>query len=115
MIPLHASAEFRRLNPQIYGPSPQVPATKPAKPAPPLARDREGKARGAGCPLVRFTLRGVRLFDVDAKYTAIKDLLDGLQYAGLIRGDKEGEITLEVRQEKVSHRCEQETIIEIVD
>lgn len=62
---------------------------------------------------MRFTLRKCRLFDVDAKFTAIKDLLDGLQYAGLIRGDKEGEITLEVVQEKVAHRAQEETLIRI--
>jgi hypothetical protein len=91
----------------------QVSATEPPQPTPPLARDREGKAQGAGCPAVRFTLRKCRPFDVDGKYTAIKDLLDGLQYAGLIRGDKEGEVSLEVVQETVKTKAEEETLITI--
>jgi len=78
-----------------------------------LAGDNEGKAPSARVPHVCFTLRRVRLLDIDAKFGSIKDLLDGLQYAGLIRGDREGEITLDVRQEKVSHYHEEETEIEI--
>ena len=78
-----------------------------------LARRGSGEAPGAGCPLVRFTLRRVRLLDVDAKYASVKDLLDGLASAGLIYGDKEGQVRLEVEQEQVRSFNEESTLIEI--
>jgi hypothetical protein len=90
-----------------------LPNPKPSKQARALAGNDEGKTQGAGCPLVRFTLRRVRLLDVDAKYGSIKDLLDSCAYAGLIPGDQEGQINLEVRQEKVRHFKEEETEIVI--
>jgi hypothetical protein len=80
-----------------------------------LASDRERKAQSARLPVVRFTLRRKKLLDVDAKYASTKDLLDGLQYAGLIRGDKEGQIILEVHQEKVNPGEPEKTIIEVSD
>jgi hypothetical protein len=92
---------------------PRVSNAKPAQQARALDKDRQGEARGPECPLVRFTLRRVRLLDVDAKWGSVKDLLDGLQYAGLIRGDREGEIRLEVQQERVGHFAEEMTEIEI--
>ena len=113
------SAEFRRkmgLPPPGHDSQtrPLLPSAKPAKSAEALAGGSEGKTRGTGCPLVRFTLCRVSLLDIDAKYTAIKDLLDGLQYAGLIRGDKEGQIRLEVHQSRVAHYAEERTEIEII-
>ncbi len=90
-----------------------IQPTKPAKQKAPLASNHEGETQGTGCPLVSFTLRRVRLLDVDAKYGVIKDLLDGLCYAGIIYGDKEGQISLEVRQEKVGSFKEENTLIEI--
>lgn len=89
--------------------------TKHAEPPPALEPDGAGKTPRTGCPLVRFTLRRRRLLDVDAKYGSIKDLLDGLQYAGLIHGDKEGQIRLEVEQVKISKLENQRTVIEIFD
>lgn len=78
-----------------------------------LARSDEGKAPRPGPPHVRFGLRRIQLLDVDAKWASVKDLLDGLQIAGLIRGDREGEITLEVTQERVTKKAEEGTIIDI--
>jgi hypothetical protein len=93
------------------------PARPPHTPTPErpqaLAGSGEGEARGSGCPVVRFTLRRVQLLDVDAKYASVKDLLDGLRFSGLIRGDKEGEVDLQVHQEKVPHYAEESTTIEI--
>ena len=71
------------------------------------------KTQSARRPHVCFTLCRIKLLDVDAKYGSIKDLLDSLQYARLIQGDREDQITLEVRQEKVAHRCEEKTVIEL--
>ena len=87
------------------------PRERPGK----LAVDLPGEAPGPGCPLVRFTLRRVRLLDVDAKYSSVKDLLDGLANAGLIPGDQEGQIDLQVYQEKVGHFAEESTVIEIIE
>ncbi len=91
----------------------RIPNPPPCERPAPLAPDCCRETQSTGCPLVRFTLRRVRLLDVDAKYASVKDLLDGLQYAGLIRGDKEGEVRLEVVQEKVKKFCEESTLIEI--
>lgn len=91
----------------------KLPNPPPCERPAPLAADRGGETPSTICPLVRFTLRRVRLLDVDAKYSSVKDLLDGLQYAGLIHGDKEGEIRLEVVQEKVGKFSEESTLIEI--
>ncbi len=91
----------------------ELPNPKPRERQASLAGDSEGKAQGAGCPVVRFTLRRVKLLDVDAKYASVKDLLDGLAIAGIIRGDKEGEIRLEVEQVKVGHYEEERTVIEV--
>lgn len=91
----------------------QIPDAKQRQRAQPLACNSSGKAQGTECPLVRFTLRRVKLLDVDAKYGSVKDLLDGCTIAGLIRGDQEGQIRLEVEQEKVGHYEQEETVIEI--
>ncbi len=78
-----------------------------------LAPSSGGEAQGTGCPRVCFTLCRVRLLDVDAKYASVKDLLDGLAIAGLIRGDQEGQISLEVHQVKVRSFKEESTVITI--
>jgi len=95
-------------------PAPRLSLPEPVQPAPALAQQSQGEAPRTGCPLVRITHRRVRLFDVDGKYAAVKDVLDGCVYAGLLCGDKEGQIDLEVRQEKVSTFKAEETLIEIV-
>src|SRR4030095_2639644 len=116
----NASKSVLPANSKDYGsgraddlPSAQVSNAQPSKQSPSLERQCEGKAPGTGCPVVCFTLRRVRLLDIDAKSSSIKDLLDGLQYAGLVDGDREGQISLEVRQEKVAHYREEETEIVI--
>lgn len=91
----------------------QLPDPKPSKQKRALDTNHEGETPSAGCPFVRFTLCRVRLLDVDAKYGSVKDLLDGVAIAGLIPGDREGQITLEVRQEKVRSFKDEKTVIEI--
>jgi hypothetical protein len=91
----------------------KLPDAQPCERETPLACNSPREAQGAGCPFVRFTLLRVSLLDVDAKYASVKDLLDGLQRAQLIHGDKEGQVRLEVEQVKVSHYHEEKTIIEI--
>ncbi len=100
-------------DPYEAGTHPPLPDAESPQQARPLASHREGQTQSAGGPLVCFTLRRIRLLDIDSKYGSIADLLDGLQYAGLIHGDKEGQIRLEVRQEKVSTKKEEKTLISI--
>lgn len=108
-------ATVRRLNPHLFPNEnrTQTPLQNPkhAQQAGALDGYGEGEASFTGCPVVRFTLFRVSLLDVDAKWSSVKDLLDGLQYAGLIPGDKEGQITLEVTQKKVAHFAEENTEI----
>jgi hypothetical protein len=78
-----------------------------------LAGKGSGEAPGTERPHVCFTLRRVRLLDVDGKYSSIKDALDALCYSGALPGDREDQITLEVRQEKVKSFKDEETIITI--
>lgn len=88
--------------------------TEQAQRPPALATKRKGKAQSAGCPCVRFTLCRVKLLDVDAKFSSVKDTLDFLAICGLIPGDKEGEITLEVSQVKVGTYAEEHTDVRII-
>lgn len=92
---------------------PGLPDAEPPQQARALDCHDARKTPGAGCPLVSFTLCRVRLLDVDAKWGSVKDLLDGLQYAGLIHGDKEGQVRLAVWQEKVASFKDEKTVIEI--
>jgi len=79
-----------------------------------LARRDEGEAQGAGLLHCRFTLHRKSLLDVDAKYASVKDLLDCLVFSGVIPGDKEGQITLEVNQRKVKKGELEKTEIEVL-
>ena len=87
---------------------------EPRQCAPALARGDAGKAPGAGLPHCRFTLVRKKLLDVDAKYASVKDLLDGLAIAGIIPGDREGQITLEVVQRKTAPGEAEQTVIEVM-
>ncbi len=80
----------------------------------PLAGGGEGEAQSSRCVPVRFTLYRVRLLDVDAKYSSIKDLLDCVVASGFVAGDKEGQVTLEVSQVKVKTKQLERTEIEIL-
>ena len=92
-----------------------LPDTKQRERAQALASGGEGKTPRPGLRHCRFTLRRLKLLDVDAKYASVKDLLDCLTIAGVIRGDREGEITLEVVQEKVKKGDVEQTVIEVFD
>lgn len=103
-----ASKSFLKANAPL-----QNPFVKP-HPTTTLGTVAKRKDESYERPHVRFTLCRVSLLDVDAKWGSIKDLLDGMQIAGLIPGDREGEITLAVYQQKVFHRSDECTEIEIV-
>lgn len=91
-----------------------VPDAQQRQCAETLARGDAGEAQGARLPHCRFTLVRKKLLDVDAKYSSVKDLLDCLAIAGVIPGDKEGQITLEVIQRKTTTGQAEETIIEVI-
>jgi len=63
---------------------------------------------------VRIVFRRQRTLDKDNYSGSGKDILDGLRHAGLIPGDSEKEIDLQVEQEKVAHLSDQGTVIEII-
>ena len=79
---------------------PELRPPEPRQQAIPLAARGKGEAQGGGCPIVSFAMRRERLLDVDAKYAAVKHLLDGVVATGIVAGDKEGQISLEVTQTK---------------
>lgn len=96
-------------------PDNSIPDAKPCKRKKALETGSEGKAPRPGLRHCRFTLRRLKLLDVDAKYASIKNVLDCLTIAGIIRGDREGEITLEVIQEKVTKGDVETTVIEVFE
>ena len=71
-----------------------------------------GEAQGSRLLHVCFTLHREQLLDVDAKYSSTKDLLDFLATCGIIPGDREDQITLEVNQIKSK---DEKTVIEIYE
>lgn len=94
-------------------PHPALPPAKPTQPARALDRDDAGEAPRTERPLVRIVMFRVRLLDADAKHGACKNIVDGLQYAGAIRGDKEDQVNLIVEQVRVPHYCEERTEVVI--
>ena len=62
---------------------------------------------------VRITRKSTGRLDRDNLWASVKSLLDGLQKAGLIVGDSEADIELEVSQERVQTRDAQGTEIVI--
>jgi hypothetical protein len=94
---------------RVQNPAP-VPHAKQCERPEALAWCHEGEAQGAGLLHCRFTLYRKKFLDVDAKYASVKDLLDCLTIIRIIRGDKEGQISLEVNQVKAKF---EETEIEV--
>ncbi len=93
----------------------EIPHSEQREQTTSLGRESEGKASSASRPIVGFTLYRVRLLDWEAKYSSVKDLLDGCIHAGLLDGDREDQIDPRsfVRQEKVKSYSEERTLIEI--
>ena len=80
-----------------------------------LAANRQRKTQGGRCPLVRFEISRQRLLDVDAKYAAVKHLLDGIVATGIVAGDKEGQISLEVSQTKCQRGENEKTVVSVIE
>lgn len=89
------------------------PAKPEPTPVPPLDNSPSSEIRCVARPMVSIRMRRCWILDRDNAWGAIKSLLDGLQKAGLIPGDREDQIELEVIQEKVNHRYQQGTTIEL--
>jgi hypothetical protein len=106
-----ASEDFIRAN---LSPDAALPDAEPCERKKALATDRERETQGAGLLHCCFTLARKKLLDVDAKFASTKDLLDCLTIAGVIRGDKEGQITLQVEQRKIQKGETEHTIIEVL-
>jgi hypothetical protein len=62
---------------------------------------------------VRITSKRARLLDADNLIGGGKFLLDAIRQCRLIEDDSTEHIILEMRQEKVAHRKDEETVIEI--
>jgi hypothetical protein len=78
-----------------------------------LGDQTSGETKSDVRPFVCIITRRVRLLDKDNAYASTKCLTDCLHEIGLIPGDSEKDIELEVRQEKVDHFHEQRTEVKI--
>jgi hypothetical protein len=103
----HASKSTLALNGQLQSPVPERDET------PALGGSVQGKKGSPNRTVVRFIGFRVRPLDPDNFAGGCKDLLDGLRHAQLLHGDEPWRIDFQTRQEKVSHRNEEKTIIEI--
>ncbi len=74
---------------------------------------QEGEGGHAARCAVRIKSFRTRLLDPDNLIGGTKYFVDSLRYAGLIHDDREADITLSVSQEKVSHKKEEQTEIQI--
>jgi len=102
-----ASQSFRAANPQLFAREPE----QDLRPA--VVHPAPGKTEGHARPLVRIIMHRVRLLDKENAYGATKALTDCLCKVGLLPGDAENQIDLQVTQEKVPHRVEQRTEVTI--
>lgn len=100
------------MNENHLGTELQNPERQPCN-GPTLGRGNAGSPRRAIRPVLRITSFRCRPLDKDNLYRGAKPLLDGLRYAGLISGDSEAEIDYEAVQQKVAHRCDEKTVIEL--
>lgn len=82
--------------------------------APTLDPPVPGKTKSVPRPVVRFVGYRRKLLDPENFSAGVKDLLDGLRHAGLIRGDGYEDIVLETDQWKVKTKAEERTEIEII-
>lgn len=73
-----------------------------------------GEKESLGRVVVCFTGYRVRPLDPDNFAGSVKDLLDGLRHAHLIRGDESWKIRLETEQVKVGSFAQERTMIEII-
>lgn len=109
----HASESFLRRNSDENKISSKISHAEQRERTQTLAVGHGRETPRARLPHICFTLCRHKLLDCDAKWASVKDLLDGCWRSGIVDGDREDQITLEVRQEKVPQSEEELTIIEI--
>ena len=102
-----ASKAFLEANPQVQSPVPERDET------PALGSAIQGKEESSERVIVRFIGFRCRPLDPDNFAGGCKDLLDSLRHAGLLHGDEPWRIDFQTRQEKVAHRSEERTVIEL--
>lgn len=88
-------------------PSPNPQRAAQADVARPAQREKENAGRYA----VVITSFRVRLADDDALIG--KYFVDALRYSGLLASDEVGGLDYKVRQEKVAHKSDEKTVVEI--
>jgi hypothetical protein len=71
----------------------------------------QGKTGNSSRCVLRYTSRRCRLLDEDNWCT--KFFTDALRYCGALSNDTPDKVTISVMQEKVAHRCQEETVIEL--
>lgn len=105
---------FPRASRSTIAANAEVSDTEPERnQTPALGGTDERKETSVGRVVVRFTGYRVRPLDPDNFAGSVKDLLDGLRHAHLIRGDEPWRIRLETEQVKVNHFSHERTDIEI--
>lgn len=104
----HASRSTVAANAEISHPVPERDQ------APALERSDAGETQSLERVIVRFTGYRVRPLDPDNFAGSVKDLLDGLRHAHLIRGDEPWRIILQTDQIKVNTFHQEMTVIEII-
>lgn len=102
-----ASTSFLNANDQL--------STTVIKRHPPsaLGGSKKGKEEGLERAKIKFTFYRTRPLDPDNAQGSVKDLLDGLRHAHVIAGDEWWRIIVETSQEKVGHKWQEGTKIEI--
>lgn len=106
-------------NPQISSHEDPVGAQLPAalaqpdplSPLDPSASDQTGSVGSVSLRVISWRCR---LLDYDNLVAGAKALIDGLAQAGLIPGDGPDQIETEYCQQKVKHRQQEATVVEII-
>jgi Holliday junction resolvase RusA-like endonuclease len=75
----------------------------------------EGEAKQAGPSRRQVSITSVRKRLIDPDNLFVKPLIDALRYEGVIADDSAAHIVLVVKQEKVNHKHDERTVIEISD
>lgn len=101
----------RRENPDNPTPVPEPEPEQPTRPEP-LGTD-QGKGPRENRVVVRIVSLRTSLLDEDNLAGGCKYITDALRYAGLLKSDDPLSTALRWEQEKVPHKDQEETIIQI--
>lgn len=102
-----ASKSFIDANPQLFA------TQRERSDVPPLESEVPGQGKSDARPVLSIKCFRVRLLDKDNLYAGTKSLTDCIREIGLVSGDTEAEIDIQVSQEKVAHYREQRTEVKI--